>query len=123
MPELLADIQRQLTSRLGELRPLVREAEQLERALAALNATDDSRSTSSAPRSRTSSTRRRSRAVDTSPRGATVARVVDYLRAHPRSTAGDVAAALKMNRRSTSTRLTQLARAGTIKKESRGYSA
>ena len=57
----------------------------------------------------------RSRQVDVK------ARIIDYLAGHPGSTAGDVAKGLNLNPGSTSTRLTQLANAGTIKKASRGY--
>jgi predicted transcriptional regulator len=123
MPDLLTDIQRDIDSRLRELQPLVTEAEQLERALAALRATDGSAAATSAGTRARPATRRRRPANGTTRRGDTVTRVVEYLRDHPRSTAGDVARALNMNRRSTSTRLTQLAKAGTIKKETRGYSA
>jgi predicted transcriptional regulator len=121
--DLLNEIQRDIDSRLTELRPLVREAEQLERAVAALNATDGSRTASSAGTSAKPAAARPRAARRATRRGDTVARVVEYLRAHPRSTARDIAEALNINTRSTSTRLTQLAKAGTIKKETRGYSA
>jgi predicted transcriptional regulator len=49
--------------------------------------------------------------------------VIEYLRGHPRSTASDVATALSLNRQATSTKLTQMAKSGVIKKETRGYSA
>jgi predicted ArsR family transcriptional regulator len=55
------------------------------------------------------------------PRGETRARIVEYVNANPGSTAGDVAQALGLNRQSTSTRLTQLAKAGEIAKANRGY--
>jgi hypothetical protein len=51
------------------------------------------------------------------------ARIVDFLAEHPGSTAGDVAKGLNLKPGSTSTRLTQLAKAGEIKKASRGYTA
>jgi hypothetical protein len=118
MTDLLSKIQRDINSRLSDLRPLVSEAEHLERALAALNASERPSHASAQP------TRRRARrASGSTRRGDTTARVVEYLKAHPRSTAGTVAAALGMNPRSTSTRLTQMAKAGDIKKETRGYSA
>ena len=56
-------------------------------------------------------------------RSETRDQIVDYLRAHPGSTAGDVADALGLKRHSTSTRLSQLAKAGEIAKAQRGYSA
>jgi DNA-binding MarR family transcriptional regulator len=49
------------------------------------------------------------------------ASIIDFLAQHPGSTAGDLAKGLNLNRQSVSTRLTQLAKAGEIKKASRGY--
>jgi hypothetical protein len=49
------------------------------------------------------------------------ARIVDFLSKHPGSTAGDVAKGLDLNRGSVSTRLSQLAKSGDIKKAARGY--
>jgi uncharacterized membrane protein len=57
----------------------------------------------------------RSRQVDVK------AKIIAFLAEHPGSTAGDVAKGLNLNRGSTSTRLTQLAKAGEIRKASRGY--
>ena len=51
------------------------------------------------------------------------ARIIDFVTEHPGSTAGDVAKGLNLKPGSTSTRLTQLAKAGEIKKASRGYTA
>jgi predicted HTH transcriptional regulator len=53
----------------------------------------------------------------------TAARIVDYLAKHPGSTAGDLARGLDLKRNSVSTRLTQMAKAGQIKKAERGYQA
>jgi predicted transcriptional regulator len=53
----------------------------------------------------------------------TAARIVDYLSKHPNSTAGDLAKGLNLKRNSLSTKLTQMAKAGTIKKAQRGYTA
>jgi CRP-like cAMP-binding protein len=50
-------------------------------------------------------------------------RIVEFLSQHPGSTAGDVAKGLDLNRGSVSTRLTQLAKSGEIKKATRGYAA
>jgi predicted transcriptional regulator len=55
--------------------------------------------------------------------GDTAARIVDYLAKHPNSTAGDLAKGLNLKRNSVSTKLTQMAKAGTIKKAERGYTA
>ena len=57
----------------------------------------------------------RSRQVDVK------ARIIDFLAKHPGSTAGDVAKGLNLNPGSSSTRLTQLVKAGEIRKASRGY--
>ena len=54
--------------------------------------------------------------------GDTKASIIDFLAEHPGSTAGDLAKALNLNPGSVSTRLTQLAKAGEIKKATRGYS-
>ena len=69
---------------------------------------------------RRASTRRataRTRQVDTKKS------IVEFLAAHPGSTAGQVAKGLNLNRGSVSTRLTQLAKSGEIKKAARGYLA
>ena len=46
------------------------------------------------------------------PRGQSREQLIEYVRAHPGSTAGDVARALGLKRTSVSTRLAQLAKAG-----------
>lgn len=69
---------------------------------------------------RRASTRRataRARQVDTKKS------IVEFLAEHPGSTAGQVAKGLNLNRGSVSTRLTQLAKSGEIKKAARGYTA
>jgi CRP-like cAMP-binding protein len=50
-------------------------------------------------------------------------RIVEFLSQHPGSTASDVAKGLDLNRGSVSTRLSQLAKSGEIKKAARGYTA
>ena len=62
------------------------------------------------------------RATARARKGDTKASIIDFLSRHPGSTAGDVAKGLNLNRGSVSTRLTQLAKAGEIKKASHGYS-
>jgi hypothetical protein len=49
--------------------------------------------------------------------------IIEFLTKHPGSTAGEVAKGLNLNRGSVSTRLTQLAKSGEIKKAARGYTA
>ncbi|MGI8920627.1 MAG: MarR family transcriptional regulator [Solirubrobacteraceae bacterium] len=51
----------------------------------------------------------------------TKASIIDSLAQHPGSTAGDLAKCLNLDPGSVSTRLTQLAKAGKIKRASRGY--
>jgi hypothetical protein len=63
------------------------------------------------------------RATARSRRSDTGARIVEYLGKHPGSTAGDLAKGLNLKRNSLSTKLTQMARAGDIKKAKRGYEA
>jgi DNA-binding MarR family transcriptional regulator len=69
---------------------------------------------------RRASTRRR---TARSRQSDTASRIVDYLETHPNSTAGDLAKALNLKRNSLSTKLTQMAKAGQIKKAERGYTA
>ena len=49
------------------------------------------------------------------------ARIIDFLKDHPNSTAGDVAKGLNANRNTIATRLSQMVNAGEIKKASKGY--
>ena len=63
------------------------------------------------------------RSTARSRQGDTKAQVIEYLRKHDGATAGDVAKGLNMNRNSVATRLTQMVKAGDIKKAARGYSA
>ncbi len=56
-------------------------------------------------------------------KGDTKESIFEFLAKHPGSTAGDVAKGLNLNRGSVSSRLTQLAKAGEIKKADRGYTA
>lgn len=77
-------------------------------------------------RSNRRSTARRASSRRKSARGRrsdTAARIVEYLAKHPNSTAGDLAKGLNLKRNSVSTKLTQMAKAGTIKKAERGYTA
>ena len=63
------------------------------------------------------------RATARSRHGDTKAAITDYLKKHPGSTAGEVAKGLNLQGNSVSTRLTQMAKAGEIKKATRGYEA
>src|SRR6266496_541784 len=63
------------------------------------------------------------RATARSRQGDTKAAITEYLKKHPGSTAGDLAKGLNLQRNSVSTRLTQMAKAGEIKKATRGYEA
>jgi len=83
----------------------------------------DSTATTPARSVRRATARRAStrRAVARARKGDTKARILDFVAKHPGSTAGDVAKGLNLNPGSTSTRLTQLAKVGELKKASRGY--
>jgi len=61
------------------------------------------------------------RATARSRQGDTEASILDFLAQHSGSTAGDLAKGLNLDRGSVSTRLTQLAKAGEIKRASHGY--
>jgi hypothetical protein len=122
MADLLDTIRAELEGRINELRPLVREAASLQAALAALEDADGSRPTrrpATRPQRQTANPPGRGRTA----RGQTRQRVIEYVRAHPGSTAGDVATALRLNRNSVATRLAQLAKAGELSKAARGYTA
>ncbi len=62
------------------------------------------------------------RATARSRQGDTNASIIDFLAQHPGSTAGDLAKGLNLNPGSVATHVNQLAKAGEIKKASRGYS-
>jgi predicted transcriptional regulator len=112
MPDLVDAIRQQINARLEELRPLAREASDLQRALDALSEvpvvpTSDGRRRRRGSKQRVSS-RARSR------RGETRARVIEFVASNPGSTAGDVARALGLNRNSVATRLARLAKSGDL---------
>ena len=120
MPDLIDTIRKQIDARLNELRPIVQEAAGLEAALTALAGTASMEPASqrrARQRSGVSGARRGR------PRGQSREKLVEHLRAHPGSTASEVANALGLKRNSVSTQLSQLARSGAITKSARGYSA
>jgi len=122
MPDLVDTIREQIDARLEELRPLAREASDLQRALDALN---DVPVASDADRRGRRSRARRPAAPRLSgrARGDTGRLIVEYVAANPGSTARGVGDALGLKRSSVATRLTQLAKRGSLVKSSRGYSA
>jgi predicted transcriptional regulator len=61
------------------------------------------------------------RATARSRQGDTEASIIEFLAQHPGSTAGDLAKGLNLNPGNVSTRLTQLTKAGEIKRASHGY--
>jgi CRP-like cAMP-binding protein len=122
MADLVEDIRKQIDARLAELRPLVQEAANLAAALSAL-AGADGRSSGTASRRRTRKRPTIRRARGARPRGQSREQIIEYVRAHPGSTAGDVATALGRKRNSVSTQLTELAKAGALAKADRGYVA
>ena len=122
MADLLDQIRMDINVRLSELRPLVDEATHLQLALGALAGTQSTarrNSQATASRSRSAPRQRPGATV----RGQTGQRIIEYVKAHPGSTASDVAKALGLKRNSTGTRLAQLAKAGEIANATRGYSA
>jgi predicted HTH transcriptional regulator len=120
MADLVDDIRQQVEARLAELRPLVQEAASLEAALGALASADD-QSSGTPSRRRTRKRPTAPRARGARPRGQSREQIIEYVRAHPGSTAADVATALGRKRNSVSTQLTQLANAGALAKADRGY--
>jgi hypothetical protein len=122
MADLVDAIRKEIDARLEELRPLAREASDLQRALDALNGVPAPHAAGGRRRRRQSSPSAASRRSG-SPAGDVRARVVEYVAANPGSTASEVAKALGLNRNSVATRLTQLSKRGDIAKARRGYSA
>jgi hypothetical protein len=80
-----------------------------------------SRATTSAPA--TTTRRPRPGARPRSQGGDVRSQIVAYLQEHPSSTASEIASATGLKRSTVSTRLTQMAKAGEIKKQARGYAA
>jgi predicted HTH transcriptional regulator len=54
-------------------------------------------------------------------KGDITQRIIDYLKDHPQSTAGEVAKGLNANRNTVATRLSKMAKDGQVTKASRGY--
>jgi winged helix-turn-helix DNA-binding protein len=121
MPDLVDAIRMQIDARLEELRPLAREASDLQRALDAFNGMPAAPTGDGGGRRRRRERQASPRAR--SPRGDIRTRVVEFVASNPGSTAGDVARALGLNRNSVATRLAQLAKAGELAKAERGYTA
>ena len=122
MPDLVDIIRKQIDARLEELRPLAREASDLQRALDALNGVTE------APAVDGRGQRRRSGQRASPPRSRSARRdikslVIEYVAANPGSTASEVAKALGLKRSSVATRLNQLGRSRDLVKNQRGYSA
>ena len=120
MTDLVDTIKHQIDARLAELRPLVQEASELQRAVDALSgppATSQGGGTVG---------RRSDRLLVKPPRrrasGHRRSAVIEYVRANPGATARNVAEALRLNRNSVSTQLSQLAKNGHLVKAARGYS-
>ena len=109
-------------SRLEELRPLAREASDLQSALDAVNGVAAAPAAGGRHGRRQSGRSAVPRRPDR-PAGDVRVRVMEYVAANPGSTASDVAKALGLNRNSVATRLTQLSKRGDLVKAPRGYSA
>lgn len=122
MADLVDAIRNEIDARLEELRPLAREASDLQRALDALNGVPVVATTDGRVRRRRSGQRASPRR-SSSARGNVDARVIEFVVANPGSTARDVAHALGLNRNSVATRLSRLSKRGVLSKAQRGYSA
>jgi hypothetical protein len=119
VPDLVDTIRDEIDARLDELRPLAREASDLQRALDALNGMPSAPPTERRGRRRRSGLRtaQRSRPARTGIRPL----VFEFVASNPGATAGDIAKALGLNRNSVATRLAQLAKSGELAKAKRGY--
>jgi predicted Rossmann fold nucleotide-binding protein DprA/Smf involved in DNA uptake len=80
-----------------------------------------SRAATSAPA--TTTRRPRARTASRAGNGDVRSQIVAHLQQHPNSTASEIASATGLKRSTVSTRLTQMAKAGEIKKQARGYAA
>jgi hypothetical protein len=114
MPDLVDTIREQIDARLEELRPLAREASDLQRVLDAMNGVPAAPASGRRGQRRRSGQRaaQRPRPMRTDIR----ARVIEFVASNPGSTAGDVAKALGLKRNSVATRLAQLAKSGELAK-------
>ena len=102
-----------------ELRPLAREASDLQRALDALTGVPSEPTTEPGGQRPRSNQRAEERSSPS--RTGIRARVIEFVASNPGATAGDVAKALGLNRNSVATRLAQLAKSGELAKAKRGY--
>lgn len=124
-PPTINDIGASLRERVAEIDAelstfdaLREERDRLTAAIAALENDAGSEREPAARRIEAASSRRRR----PSPRGQTQTAVLAYLAEHPGSSAAAIAEALGLKRSSTSTRLTQMAKTGSIvRSEGRGF--
>jgi hypothetical protein len=114
MPDLLDGIREEINAHLEELRPLAREASDLQSALDALNRVPAAPAADR--RGRPQQRSRRSLSRRSPARGDIGALVVEYVAANPGTTARGVADALGLKRSSVATRLTGLAKRGDLVK-------
>jgi hypothetical protein len=121
MPDLVDAIRKEIDARLDELRPLEREASDLQSALDALNGITAAPAAGGRRRRRQAGQPAAPRRSDR-PAGDVRGRLMEYLAANPGSTASDVAKALGLKRDSVATRLTQLRKRGDLVKAPHGYS-
>jgi predicted transcriptional regulator len=98
----------------------------LEAELKQAHASDEEAIATVSPRSLRRATARRAskrRAEARTLKADTSASIIEFLLKRPGSTAGEVAKGLDLNRSTVSSRLTQLAKLGHIRKAERGYAA
>jgi hypothetical protein len=122
MPDLVDAIRKEIDACLEQLRPLAREASDLQSVLDALNGVIAVPAAGGRRRRRQSGRPAAPRSSGR-PAGDVRVRLLEYVAANPGSTASDVAKALGLNRNSVATRLTQLSKRGDLVKAPRGYSA
>jgi hypothetical protein len=112
MPDLVDTIREEIDHRLGQLRPLAREASDLQRVIDALSGVTEAPVADSGGRRR--SGQRASPPRSRSARRDIKSLVIEYVAVNPGSTASDVAKALGLKRSSVATRLTQLGKSGDL---------
>ena len=121
MIDVVDRIRHEIDARLDELRPFVQEATELQRAVDALSGSlRSSQGGENVGRRSAGGVVKRPRRR---PSGDVRSAVIEYVRANPGATARNVAEALRLNRNSVATRLSQLTQNGHLVTAARGYSA
>lgn len=123
MADLVGQIQRDIEKRLGELRPLIEEKEQLEAVLAALSGDYKRNGASSAPRPRARASSATARApyaggkARRAPRGANREAILKVVGERPGISAAEVAEVTGIAKPTVHTTISQLKRKGILEPE------